>query len=152
MRFAPRQQMRRELGAQRPRLRIAVAVLWVDRHQPCNQSPDGILRRTVCLRPCSCHRLHETMHRHRRSAVLEWVVLHERDFGKRGERFHALRFVLNRALDQCHWDALGRALGQIRHERFRRLALRHGLGDGEIEGRGDAPGIACATRCCVDEA
>ena len=144
--------MRRELRAQRPRLRIAVAVPRIDRHQPCNQSPDGILRRTICLRPRSCHRLHETMHRHRRSAVLEWVVLHERNFGKRGERFHALRFVLNRALDQRHWDALGRALGKIRHERFRRWTLRHGLGDGEVEGRGDAPGIACATRCCVNEA
>ena len=92
------------------------------------------------------------MHRHRRRAVLERVVLHERDFGERGERFHALRFVLNRALDQRHWDALGRALGEIRHERFRRWALRHGLGDGEVEGRGDAPGIARATRCCIDEA
>ena len=148
-RFAPRKQMRSELGAQRPRLRIAVAVLGIDRHQPCNQSPYGILRRAFCLRPRSCHCLHETMHRHRRRAVLEGVVLQERDFGERGERLQALRFVLNRALDQRHWDALGRALGEIRHERFRRWALRHGLGDGEVEGRGDAPGIARAARCCI---
>jgi len=54
-------------------------------------------------------------------------------------RFVALRFFLNCTLDQCHRDALGRALGD--HEPFRRLTLRHGLGDGEVEGRGDAPGI-----------
>ena len=81
------------------------------------------------------------MHRYRRRGVLEGVVLHERDFGQRGERFHALRFVLNRALDQRHRDALGRALGKIGHERFRRLALSYRLGNGEVESRGDAPRI-----------
>ena len=30
--------------------------------------------------------------------------------------------------------------------------MRHGLGDGEFEGRGDAPGITYATRCGIDEA
>ena len=148
-RFAQRKQMRRKLTAQRPRVRSLEGRPRVDRPKPCNQSPFGVLRRAICLRPCSCHRLHETMHRHCRSAVLERVVLRERDFGERGERFHAFRFVLNRALDQRHRDALGRALSEIRHERFRRLALRDGLGNGEIEGRGDAPGIACPTRRCV---
>src|SRR5262245_27236226 len=33
---------------------------------------------------------------------------------QRGERLHALRLVLNSAFDQCHWDAVGRALGEIR--------------------------------------
>ena len=61
------------------------------------------------------------------------------DFGKCGERMQALIFVLNRALDQCHWDALGCTVGEIGRERFRRLTLRHGLGDGEIKGRGDVP-------------
>src|SRR5262245_51829159 len=89
---------------------------------------------------------------YRRCAVLEWGVLQERDFGKCTERFEALRFVLHRALDQCHWDALGRALGKIRHKCFRRWALRHGLCDGEVEGRGDTPGVARPTRCCADEA
>ena len=70
------------------------------------------------------------MHCHRRSAVLERIVLDERNFGKRSKCFHALHFVLDRALDQSHWDALRRALGQIRHERFGRLALRNGLSDG----------------------
>jgi hypothetical protein len=69
-------------------------------------------------------------------------MLHERNFRKRGERFHALRFVLNRPLDQCHRDTLWPALGEIRHERFRRGALRPSLGDGKVEGRGDAPEIA----------
>ena len=138
--------MRRKLGAQWPRLRIAVALAGIDRHQPCNQSPDGILRRTGCLRPSSCHDLHETMHRHRGCAVLEGVVLQERHFCQRGERLQALRFVLDRALDQRHWDALGRALGEIRHERFCRRTLRHRLGDGEVEGRGDAPRITHAAR------
>ena len=69
--------------------------------------------------------LNKAMHCHRLRAVLEWVVLDERNFGKRGERFHALHFVLNGALDQCHWDTLGRALSEIRHERFGRSGSRH---------------------------
>jgi hypothetical protein len=67
------------------------------------------------------------MHRHGRGAVLKGVVLHERNFG---ERLYALRLILNSTFDQCYWDALRRALRKIGHERFRPLALRHGLGDG----------------------
>src|SRR5262249_35955072 len=74
IRGTPRQQMWRERRAQRPRLRVGVSLLWVGRCEPCNQSPDGVLRPTV-YRPCSCHCLHETMDRHRRTVVLEWVVL-----------------------------------------------------------------------------
>src|SRR5262249_27364531 len=73
-------------------------------------------------------------------------------FGKRGECFHALRFVLNRPLHECHRDALGRALGEIRHECFSRRALRRSLRNGEVKGCGDAPGIADTTRRCADEA
>ena len=116
----PRQQMWRQLCAQRPRLGIVVAVLWVARRQPRNQFSDGILRRTICLRPRSGHRLHEAMDRHRRSAVLERVVLHERNFGNRRECFHALHFVFNRALHQRHRDALVRALGEVGHQPSRR--------------------------------
>src|SRR5262245_14816380 len=130
-RFVSRKQMWREMGAQRPGLRIAVSLLWIGRRQPCNQSPDGILRRTICLRTLSCHGLNETMHCYRRSAILKGVMLQERNFGKCGERFHALHFILNRSLDQYDWDTLRRTLGQIRHECIRRLTLRYGLGDGE---------------------
>ena len=94
-RFAQRKQMRRKLTAQRPQVRVfGGLVLGVDRPKPRNQSLFGVLRRAFCLRPCYCHCLHETMHRHRRRAVLERVVLRERDFGERGQRFHAFRFVL----------------------------------------------------------
>ena len=147
-----RKQMRRELGAKRPRRRFGSLPMGYIATSLRNQSPDGILRRTVCLRPRSCHGLHETMHRHRRRGVLKGVVLQKRDLGERGERFHALHFVLNRALDQRHWDALGRTLGEIGHKGFRRWALCHCLGDGEVESRGDAPWIACAARRSVNKA
>ena len=142
----PRQQMWCELRAQRPRLWVAVPLMWVSRHQPCNQSLDRTLCRAICLRPCSCHRLDETMHRHRRRGVLKGVVLYERNFGKRGERCQSLHFFCNGALDQCHWDTLGRALGQIRHERFRSLTTLRGLSNGEVKGRGDAIGVTYSTR------
>src|SRR6516225_2566994 len=143
--------MWRELRAQRPRLRVADPPLWVGPHQPCKQPLDGLLHRTICLRTCSCHRLHETMHRHRRYAILERMVLDERNFDERSERLQALRLVVNRALDQCHWNAFRCALGQIRHERFGSWTLCHGLCDGEVEGRGDAPGITRATRRSINE-
>src|SRR5262249_7049271 len=112
---------------------------------------DDTRRRTIRLRPRSCHRLHEAMHSHCRSAVLKGVVLQERDLGECGERLLALRLVLNRALDQRHRDALGRAVGEIRHERVRRLALRNGLGDGDVKGRCDFWDNP-STRRCSDEA
>jgi hypothetical protein len=152
MRLTKCQQVGCKLGAHWPRLRIEVAHLGVNRHQLCNQSSDNILRRTACLRPCSCHRLDETMHGDCRSAVFERIVLNERDFGERGKRFHALHFVLNRALDQRHGDAVGRTLGKIGHKGFRRWALCHCLGDGEVESRGDAPWIACSARRSRHEA
>src|SRR5262249_48754548 len=43
-------------------------------------------------------------------------------------------------------------MGKIRHERVRRLTLRHGLGDGEVEGCGNASGISYTTRCSTNEA
>src|SRR5262249_45686910 len=85
-------------------------------------------------------------------AIPKGVVLYERDLGERRDRFHALRFVLNCALNQQHRNALWRALGEVRHESFRRLALPHGLGDGEVERRGDAPWIACSAWRSRDEA
>src|SRR5262249_24762077 len=95
---------------------------------------------------------HETMHCHSRSAVLERMVLDERNFGKRRDRLQALRFVLNPPLDQGHWNAFRCALGQMRHERFGHRALRHGFSDGEVESCGHAPWIAHSARCCADEA
>ena len=64
------------------------------------------------------------MHRHRRRAVLERVMLDERHFGERGERCHALGLVVDRALDERHRDALRRTVREKRHERFGRRALR----------------------------
>ena len=92
------------------------------------------------------------MHRQRRRFVLKGIVLQKRDFGERGKRFHALNFVLNRAVDQRHGDAVGRTLGKIGHKGFRRRALCHCLGDGEVESRGDAPWIACSARRSRNEA
>src|SRR5262245_19431603 len=86
------------------------------------------------------------MHRHGRRAVLKKVVLQERYFSKRGERSWSLRLFFNCALDEYHWNGLRRAQGQIRHQRFRRLTVRHGLGDGKIKGRGDAFRVIYATR------
>jgi hypothetical protein len=91
------------------------------------------------------------MHGYCRRAVLKGVVLQERHFGKRGERLHAVRFVPKCALRQCQGDARGRTLGEIRHERFRRLTLRHSLGDGEIKSCSDTPWITRATRRDGDE-
>jgi len=88
----------------------------------------------------------ETVHCDSRGAVLEWIVPNEKNFGECGEGLPALRFVLNCALDQYHWDALGRAPGQIRHERFCRLTAHHGPGDGEVKGRSDAFGVTYPTR------
>src|SRR5262249_61395370 len=82
----------------------------------------------------------------------ERMVLDERNVGKRRECLQALCFVLHCALDQCHWGAVGRAVGQIRHERFGRWTLCHGLSDSEVERRGDTPGITDATRCDVNQA
>src|SRR5262249_60324964 len=36
-------------------------------------------------------------------------------------------------------------------ERLRGLALRHGLCDGEVEGRGNTPRIRCISRSCDDQ-
>src|SRR5215831_2180117 len=151
-RITLRQQMRCKLGAQRPRLQIVMDRLGIDRRQPCNQALDGILGRSARLGPCSSHRLHDAMHRHGRSAVLKGVVLHERNFGKRGEALHALRFILNRTFDQCHWDAVGRTLSEISDQCLRRLRLSHSFCDGEVEGRGDAPGIPHAMGRSINKA
>ena len=92
------------------------------------------------------------MHRHRRRAVLERVMLDERQFGKRGERRHALALVVDCALDEGQRDALRRTVRKKRHQRFGRRALRDRVVNREIEGRGDAARIGRAARRRGDEA
>ena len=151
-RLAAREQMRRQRRAARPRGRIVVAVIRIDRRKPCDQALDGALRGRLGIRSCSRHGLHEAMHRHRRRAVLERVMLDERHFGESGERCHALGLVVYCALDERHRYALRRTLGEKRHECFGRRALPYRVVNREIEGRGDAARIARAARCCGNEA
>ena len=92
------------------------------------------------------------MHSDRRRAVLERVMLDERQFGKRGERLPALGLVVDCALDERHRYALWRTLSQKRHKRFGRRALRYCIVNREIEGRGDASRITRASRRCGNEA
>ena len=86
------------------------------------------------------------MHRHRRRAVLERVMLDERQFGERGERRHALALVGERALDKNQGNALRRAVCQKRHQLFCLRALLDRIVNREIEGRGDAAWIGRSAR------
>ena len=106
--------MRRQRRTARPRRRIVVAVIWIGRRQACDKALDGTLCGRIGVGPR--HGLHKTVHRHRRQAVLERVMLDERYFGESSERFHTLGLVVYGALDERHRYALRCTLCEKRHE------------------------------------
>ena len=85
-RVAAREEVRRQRRAAQPRGRTVVAVLRKDRYEPCDQALDGMLRGGLGIRSSSRQGLHEAMHRNRRRAVLERIMLNKRHFGESGER------------------------------------------------------------------
>src|ERR1700683_1073248 len=76
-RLAAHAEMRRKFRATRPRTGVVIAVAWIDRRKPRNQTLDRALRRIFIRGPRPADGLNEAMHGHRRLAILERVMLDE---------------------------------------------------------------------------
>ena len=92
------------------------------------------------------------MHGHRRRAILEQVVSDEGDFCERGERRHAFALVVDCALDERQWNAIGRAKREKRHQIFGCGTLLDRIVNREAKGRGEAARIGRAARCGIHKA